>query len=631
MTNLLSIGTSALMTYRRALDTVSHNIANVNTEGYSRQRIELEARIGNTVGVQTQGNGVDVSRVRRLTDGFVSERLISEQSTLGRLSTYSNMASDIDSWLSSTDTGLSSTLEGFFSALNDLSANPSSTAARATVLGSSQGLAERFVDFSNRFRSMDQEIDSRLSGDVDQINAYATQLAELNDRIARSRVGGEQNASNDLMDQRDQLLQNLSGLVSISTTETDSNGAVNVFIGNGQSLVLGVTANQLSVESDEYGRPRDIVMHTGSGSSGSLTSQLSGGDVGGLLDFRREVLEPATNELGRLSIALSTAMNAQHALGVDQNGDPGGQYFSTTAPVVTPASTNTGTAALGVTISDATALQGREYEMIKRDSGWVLRTTPSHQEIPMTGSGTAADPFVAEGLSLVVSGSEATGDRFLVQPTHFAAGDLSVMIDDPGKIAAAGALQAQPALSNAGTAEISAATVTDLNNTALRDPVTIQFTDANTYSINGAGSYTYTSGSPISVNGWEVTINGDAAAGDSFSVGPTQADSGDNRNARLLADISNLKLLDGGRNTLGTANSAMVTRVGSQSAQADAQYSAQSVLHTQTLTARDSVAGVNLDEEAAELMRFEQAYNAAAQVIATAGTLFDTLLSVVRR
>jgi flagellar hook-associated protein 1 FlgK len=260
-----------------------------------------------------------------------------------------------------------------------------------------------------------------------------------------------------------------------------------------------------------------------------------------------------------------------------------------------------------------------------------MRRADTGATVTLTGTGTSVDPLVGDGLSIVVSGTASTNDSFLIRPTRSATAGLGVLISDPARVAAAAPIRTSTAAANTGTGTISAGSVVDATNPNLRTTVTIQFTSATTYSINGAGSFAYTSGSPITVNGWQVQISGAPALGDQFVVSNNAGGTGDNRNAQLLVDALGTKVLDGASSSLTDATNRIVGSVGVTTRQAQASRDAQQVVHQEAVDAQDSLSGVNLDEEAANLVRYQQAYQAAAQLIAVAGTLFDTLLAATRR
>jgi flagellar hook-associated protein 1 FlgK len=627
MSDILGIGISALLANRSALDVTGHNIANVNTAGYSRQRLDLTNRVGATTTYGFSGAGVTVRSAERLSDKFVFAREVSGIASLSRVETFSVEAQRTDALLSDANTGLGTTLNGFFDSLSVLATTPSSTATRQTVITAADALAGRFNDLQGQLDADERSINARVTQTVSEINSYAGTIASLNDRITMALGANNGNPPNDLIDQRDQAVRELAERVSVTTVEQDD-GSLNVFVANGQSLVVGTRASALGTAPNEFDSARTEVTVQG---GAVISGQLGGGSLGGLLDARREVLDPAREKLGRIAITLSETVNAQQAAGVDQNGNFGQPLFAPLDGAASASTRNTGTATVGVAFGDATQLDGKPYQLNFDGAAWTLTDASTGSVVPMTGSGTAGDPYVARGLELTVSAGASAGDKFLIQPGRRAAGQLSVAISNPAEIAAAAPIKAGAVVTNTGSGTISAGKVVDVANPALRDPVSIQFTGPGSYSVNGAGSFAYTAGEPIVVNGWQVEISGAPAAGDSFTVGSTGPNSGDDRNARLLAGIATKALLDGGLNTLTAANGQMVQQVGSKAQTARMQFDAQTALAAQTTSERNALSGVNLDEEAADLLRWQQAYQASAQIISTASTIFESLLAATRR
>ena len=628
MSDMLSIGSSALLAYRNALNVVSQNIANANTPGYTRQAVDLQNVAGAPSPAGTIGNGVQVQTVQRLSDGFMQQQLVADDSNYNRINTFPTYASQADSALSSTSSGLSTPLQGFFSALNSLSSSSSSTATRQALLSSAQTLSSTFNSLQQQLTGLDAQVSGGVSTTVGQINGYATQLAQLNLSISQATAQGSGQPPNDLLDQRDQLLRNMASDIGVSTT-TNTDGSVNVFVANGQALVLDGNANSLSVQPDSFGQNQDIVLNSGSSKS-VITSQVSGGTLGGMLDTRREVIDPAMNQLGQLAVTLASAVNTQNAKGMDQYGQLGGNFFAPPAVSVAAAGSNTGGASIGASVADVSQLTASDYLLKYNGSSWSLTDQASGASVALSGSGTAASPLSGAGLQIVVGGTPAAGDEFLVQPTHSAAASLQVAITDPARIAAASPVQTAAGSANTGSASIGSALIVDAANPSLLSTSTIQFTSATSYTINGAGSYSYGSGGNISVNGAQVQITGTPAAGDSFTLSANSASSSDNSNAQLMSNIASQTLLNGGLDTISSANAALVSSVGAQSQQAQSQLSAETSIRAQDQTQRDSVSGVNLDEEAASMMQFQQAYQAAAQIIATSNTLFASLITALQ-
>ena len=321
----------------------------------------------------------------------------------------------------------------------------------------------------------------------------------------------------------------------------------------------------------------------------------------------------------------------QHRAGMDLNGQMGTDFFNIPAPRVNGNANNTGSGTLTASVGDLSRLDGQNVVLKFDGTAWSATRADTGANVPLTGTGTAADPLVVNGVELVVGGAPANGDRFLLQPTAGAAGGISVAIDDPNRIAAATPVKAKAELDNVGTGKVGSVKVTDSTNANLLTPADIEFIDGTQYTVNGAGPFTYTPGQPINANGWSLSLDGVPAAGDKFSVGSTGAGSSDNGNAIALGNIDDAKALNGGTVSLNGAIGGLTTSIGSAARQADYAADAQQVLYDQAQAARDSVSGVNLDGEAANMLRFQQAYQAAAQVISTADTMFQSLLSAVGR
>ncbi|SFF55510.1 flagellar hook-associated protein 1 FlgK [Fontimonas thermophila] len=621
MADLLSIGVSGLLAYQRALDAVGHNIANANTEGYSRQRVELTSRPGSGAGHGFIGSGVNVTTVRRLADSLLSVRMQADASAHARLEVFSGFAARIDGLLSESDTGLAAPLQAFYDAANALAQQPTAIAARQTLIGNAQALAARFRDLQAQLDAMDAQVDQRIRTTVEEINGLAGAIADLNRRIATDwgRFG---QPPNDLLDQRDQLLQQLAARIGISTV-AQADGTVNVYTASGQALVLGEQGTALGVADDPWNSGRSDIIH---GDGTRITAQLGGGALGGLLDVRREMLDPTRAELGRIAAAVVQTVNTQHAQGMDAYGALGTDFFAPLRGLAYAAPGNTGNAAITVGFEDAGALGDGDYLLAYDGSAWALTELRSGQAIALTGTGTVADPLVGAGLALTVSGSAAAGDRYLLRPAVAAAATVTVAIRDPARVAAASPLRATADLANTGTATVSPPAIVDAGDAALLDPVEIRFIDATTYQINGAGSYTHTPGTPIQIHGWSLTVAGTPAAGDRFTVRAAGPDSGDNTNARALAALGQAAVLAGGTRSVLQAHTALVARVGVGAQQAQMRLDAQTAIGERTRAEREATSGVNLDEEAADLLRFQQAYQAAARVIQVADTVFQSLL-----
>ncbi len=641
MADLLGTAVSGLLAYQRALNTTSHNITNVNTPGYSRQRVELSAASPQYLGGNYVGSGVDVQSVRRVYDEFLGSQVRSTTSLSSQSNATYDLAVQIDNMLADPETGITPVMQNFFNAVQDLASDPTSTAARQVVLSEGQSMTSRFNDLFSRLDDLRNGVNTRIDGQVRDINSLAQSIADVNSDIINSPKGPNGQVSGDLLDRRDQLLNELAEKVSLSTVKQDD-GSVNVFIGNGQSLVVGSSAQKLAAVNDPYDPSRKQVAYIdSSGNSTNITSQLNGGELGGTLDFRDNILDPAMNDLGRVAIALGATFNDQHKLGQDLNGNIGGDFFKIATPEVLTNSNNTGSGAVSATITDISKLTTSNYQISRSGSNYTLTRLTDGSTTDIGAAGFPGSAVTVDGLQFSVAGTMNDGDRFLVRPTRAGAQSIGMAISHTNDIAAAAPIATSAAGANTGTGSISAGSVNPPSpvNANLKDTVTITFNSpATTFDVYDvttgstlASGVSYTSGADITYNGWTMQLKGTPAAGDVFTVAANTGGVGDNRNAVLLAGVPDQGALDSGRTTLVDAYGGMVGDVGSRTRQAELAGKAQSQLLDQAVAAREAVSGVNLDEEAANLVRFQQAYQASAQAISVANTLFQSVLAAVGR
>jgi flagellar hook-associated protein 1 len=626
MADLFGIGLSALLAQQRALATTSNNVANASTPGYTRQRTEFSERPAEQMGSFFVGTGVTTGQNRRITDDLMLEQVRTASAGSKRADAVADLATTLDDLLGSNDTGLNATLQSFTNALQGVANDPSSLAARQALLSEAGSTVARFQGLDQRMSTIGDEVRSRVAADADQISALGASIAAVNQQVLEAGP----NTPPDLLDKRDQMLADLSGLVQVSVSQ-QSDGTIGVFIGSGQALVLGTTAAKVVATNgtQDPSQPQ-LVLRSGTAPDVAITQFLSGGDLGGLLDFNREILAPARSEVGRVAVGLADAVNTASKNGMDLDGQLGGDFFSVGGPQTFAATTNSGSGAVTATISNVAALDTASYQLSYNGATYTLQRTDTGAIVPMTGAGTAGNPFVANGISIVVSGAPAAGDQFLIKPVDQAPGSLKLLVTTPGDIAAAAPTRTSADLGNTGAGAISAGSVIDVTNPNLLTTATIQFINATTYSINGAGAFAYASGGNIDINGTRVQITGAPAAGDVFTIESNAGGSGDNRNAlamlgQLAGNVFN------GNVTLKTAASSLLADVGAKTAAATSQQSAQSTVLQQTQQRLDSLRGVNLDEEAANMLKYQQLYQAAAQTISVAGTLFSTLLAALQR
>jgi len=657
MADIMGIGTSGLIAYQNALNTISHNISNANTDGYSRQRTDMVTRTPQGTGSGFIGSGVQVNTVQRTVDEFLVGRVRTSTSRNSELSSYHDLASRIDNMLSDVDAGLAPTLQDFFNSAQSVADNPASVPARQVMLSNAQLVSDRMGYMYENMDSLNSAMRTDVGNTISEVNQYAASIADINDQIVvQSQKFGQ--PPNDLLDQRDELLRKLSEKVSISTVGQDD-GAINVYIGTGQTLVNGFSAYSLSIADSEYD-PKEFSLNlgNGTGSGVNVTNLISGGSLGGILNFKKEILDPTLNQLGRVAVGLATTFNEQHTQGMTLNDELGKNFFTDfTAPGsvdVLNRTSNTGSGVVTADITDVSKLTAGDY-MLRYDgsNNYTLLNYPANT---VADTFTTADlPRAIDGIAINVTTPPAQGDSFLIRPTRTAARNLSVEVSDPTDIAAAGAVRGVASTSNAGDATISAGElITDttdpeyvtpaaFNSVA---PVTIQFGNsgggtappyADQYSLDGGTTWQpYTSGNDIKLNGMKVQISGQPFIGDTFTMERNTGAISDNRNVLELAALQTQDTM-GDRGTgagptldYQAAYGQLVAMVGTKTHQADIAGKAQDKVLQQAVAARDRISGVNLDEEAANLLRMQQGYQATARVVTTAQTMFQTLLDSVR-
>ncbi|WP_313218276.1 flagellar hook-associated protein FlgK [Stenotrophomonas sp.] len=626
MSSVLSTGTSALLAFQRALATTSHNVANIKTPGYSRQKVDFATANPQNYGYGDVGNGTRITDVRRVADQLAISRLLDGSGELARLKQLSTMADRVDAMFSDASTNVAGVWSNFFDSVSGLSSNASGSADRQNVLDSGKTLANRFQQLNTQLNNLNGEVNNGLIAGATEINRLAQEIAQLNGSIGSNAA----TAAPDLLDRRDQLIANLVGYTGGNAVMQDG-GIMNVYTAGGQALVVGTTASKVTTVTDPYQPERLQLALESQGQKITIDGKTLGGQIGGLLEFRNTVLTPAQAELGKLAIGMASSFNDVHRQGADLYGNMGGDFFTIGNPRITANSSNTGTASMSASFGDLSKLDGQNIVMKFDGTQWQATRADTGATVPMTGTGTATDPLVLNGVSLVMSGAPAKDDRFLLQPTAGVAGSMEVAITDTSRIAAAAPIKGTAAMANTGTGKLTGVKVTDAENAALRNPAAIVFISATEYTIDGVGPNTYTAGQTITANGWSFVLDGAPKQGDTFNIGPTPAGSSDNSNALLLAKVEQAKTFNDGTITLSGALGGLTTQVGAAARSAEYSLMAQQVITDQAQAARDSISGVNLDEEASDMLRLQQAYQAASQLISTADTMFQTILGAVSR
>jgi len=644
-----SIGVSALATAQAGLLTTEHNISNVNTPGFHRQQIVQSTNLPQYTGIGFLGQGVHVDTIKRIYDQMLDGQLMQAQTQSSQLETYYAQIKQLDNMLADPNTGVSPALQGFFNGVHDVATNPASIPSRQAMLSGAQTMVARFQAINQRFTEIRDGVNSEVSSSVGAVNSYAQQIANLNQQIGVAQgAAGSQLPANDLLDQRDQLIGELNKIVKVSTVK-QIDGSLNVFIGNGQSLVLGAQSfTMAAAPSLEDPERVDVGVSFGGSTILLPKGSLSGGTLGGLLAFRDETLDSAQNALGRAAIGLAQTFNDQHRLGMDLQGQMGGYFFNVAGPsgvsgqnavpyakVVANTQNNAASGNPTVTLSNVANVTTSDYRLSYSAAGYSL-TRLSDNAALFSG---AALPQTADGLTIVAPGAVTAGDSWLLQPTRNGARDIGVAISDTAKIAAAAPIKTSATLGNIGSGVIGAGSVNlpPPPNANLQDNVTIAFIDATHFSVTDnttatvlAASVVYNpaSGATLTYNGWTAQLTGAPTTGDTFTAGTNTGGVADNRNALLLAGLQTQNILAGGTTTYQGAYSQLVSFVGNKTREVEVTAKAQASLVLQTQQAQQAMSGVNLDEEAANLMRYQQAYQAAGKMMQVATTLFDTLLSL---
>ena len=645
--SLFNIGLTGLNAAQAGLVTTSHNIANAGTAGYSRQSTVQSTNPAMFTGSGFFGEGTRVDTVKRAYNAFLNNQVLSADTKFNEYDTYSTEISQIDNMLADTTVGLSPALQSFFSGVQEVAANPSSIPARQSMISTAQGLASRLNNLSQRLDDVRSGIETQISDTVSTISTYAKDIADINNKIMIAQQAGSAQPANDLLDQRDQLVQELNKLVRVSTN-VDSDGAMSVFIGTGQPLVVGsnpTTLKALPSTADPSRVDANIITQNG-GTIAIPESLLGGGKLGGLLSMRSGALDAAQNQLGLIAVGIGTAVNAQNALGQDLNGNLGGDVFTRPSVGVTRYA-NASTAFPTVDYSDVSKLTGDDYKLTFTD-------TVGSYTLTRVSDGTAVTAANV-GLSITPAAASSVGDSFLIQPTRYAAGNFGVTLSDTRMIAAAAPITAAVSKGNLGSATITAPVVSSTADLAsfgtAAAPLKLTYAAGSltgfpaslpvTYTpLNGSpialaapvASVPYTSGMTISVGGVSFSMSGAIQDNDSFTVGPNTGGVSDSRNAVLLGKLQTTKALLSANGqpsaTYQSVYSQLVSTIGNKAREVSVNRDAQQSLVDQATSAQQSVAGVNLDEEAANLIRYQQAYQAAGKVMSIASKLFEQVLSL---
>lgn len=682
MAGLLGIGLTGILSHQSALNTTGNNITNANTPGYSRQEVQFETQPGQRTGAGSLGSGVNISNIRRLADEYLVQQVREDSTLSAEQEALNSELTRLDNLLGGESTGLSNALNNFFAALQNAAEDPTSLPQRQLVLSEAQQVVNRFQALNQEFVQQRESIKTQTQQGVKDANTLLNSIAELNLAISESPGLAQGQMPNELLDKRDEKLRQLSELVNIKVTPTEGS-QVNVSLSNGLSLVVGSNAAQFGTESSAEDPTRLSVTLSNGGRTLGVDDQITGGKLGGLRRFDNEALKPAFDELGRIAIALSDTMNHQHEIGMDLEGDLGGLFFTDinsleaqrSRVIANGNNQQPQTGQLAVEITDSAALaagsytlqfgsDGRSFELLDNSTGKTVNQgrlpDPVQSEISMPGFNIRVE-----------GGAFNAGDKYLIQPSRNAAESIGLQVSREEDLAFASPILASAGDQNIGTGEIDQGMMLNVRNPftnsllpefaqqgQLSPPLEVRFRDDGgtlVYDLYNASSgalvqsgdasaappvNTFTPGvanklfpeDPTDPNyrGFQFQVTGAPAPGDSFVIEYNSNGVSDNRNVERLAALGTANTLNNGSQSFAEGYAGLVEDIGVKTRQSQLDLDAGKTLLEQSTAQRESVSGVNLDEEAGKLIQYQAAYNASAQVMSVAQDLFQTLLQSFR-
>ena len=677
--SLYQTGVSGLLAAQQQLATTGHNISNVNTEGYNRQRAEQNASVGLNNGNNYIGSGTYIQDITRLYDQFSYKEQLLNQSNLGNADSLHARLTQLDQLMSTSGNAAVGSLNNFYQALNGVANNPNDPGLRSIVLSQASILSNDFNELTANFDDMTTAVNGEIEQIASKVSEISKEIAKINETIMHSNGALQTGQPNDLLDKRDQLISELSEYTRVSTVE-DTNGVMTVMIGQGTTLVAGITPLTLQVSSGDPDAKQTELRLTSGGSSVALNGSTLGGSLAASFEFRDEHLNQTQIEIDRLAMAISSTLNDSQANGLDLNALQGANIFTDINTVqlqqgrVLAHSTNDplSTAQAQVTINDVSLLPTDEFE-VRFDAGvYTLYnlTTGGSENLGAPGTGTPAGTHTPTspdyGFSFVETGTPITGDKFSIVPTKNSAALMKTTLTDGNAIAASSAVGVSPSTTNVSDGKVEIVNVIDPeaarafslppSNTGLLvdvyesapgtfsyriydgDPLTPPPTPPSVVGAIASGTFTAGSsavvGLPVGTPAFEIEISGQPTgqgvlAPEKFNINDAFG-VGNNGNAVNMAKTQELGVTNGGNETFNKSLAVTTSVVGSKASNANLTADTAQALFTQAYNRNQATSGVNLDEEAANLLKYQQAYQAASQVISTANTIFDTILSAVR-
>ncbi len=565
MADILSNSVSGLLAVQRALATTGHNVSNANTEGYSRQRVEMSAQMPQFMGNGYVGTGTKVDSITRNFDQFVESQFRDATSENSRLGFLQDFASQVTSVLGDTETGVSQASQAFFNAAGDVASNPTDITSRQAFLNEAGALTDRLNRHDSQLAQLNANVGRQAGSITQEINVFAGEVADLNDKITVAYAQDPNALPNDLLDRRDQLVRDIAERINVRVDD-DGKGSLNLAVGSGQSLVTGNVQTDLSATAVPSGVEIEI-------GGKSITRLVTGGDLGGIVEAQSTLITPLRNQLGRTAMVVAQEVNAIQTQGFDLDGNAGDPLFSLAMEgSVIGSPRNEGNGGATADVTDATLLKDERYiaRYDSNQSEWVIRSEKDPgsilDQVAVNGSTTAIS-----GLNISFDNTPAHGDALYIDAGVGAAGRISTRLSDPSDVAAA------------GSADDGAGGTVSLGS---RDNTNIQrITDLANQSVVGQSTSDY-----------DVSVDPDA--------------------------------LDG--QTIGGSLASAVGQAGSVARSAELQGASSQAALDNLQARKESISGVNLDEEAAKLLQYQQQYQALARSISISGQLFQSVLSAVR-
>lgn len=665
--SLYQTGVSGLLAAQQQLATTGHNISNVNTDGYTRQRADQSASVGLNNGNNYIGGGTYIQDITRLYDQFSHKEQLMNQSSLGNADSLHARLTQLDQVMSTSGNAVVGSLDKFYQALNGVADNPNDSGLRSIVLNQANVLSNDFNELAKNFDSMSKSVNGEIEQVASRVSEISKELAKINETIMQSQSTTQTGQPNDLLDKRDQLIGELSKYTRVTTIK-DANNVMTVMIGQGTTLVAGITPMTLQVNAGDPDAQKTELRLVSGTSSVALNGSTLGGSLAASFEFRDEHLSQTRTEIDRLAMAISSTLNDSQASGLDLNELQGANIFTDINSTqlqqgrVSAHSGNSGNTQAQITITDVSKLTTDEYEIRFDGTNFMLSnlTSGSTENLgpPGVPSGTHT-PSPDLGFSFVETstGPLQAGDTFTISPTKNSAALMQTTLTDGNAIAASTAIGVTPSTNNVSDGKIEIINV--INPEDAKSFTGTGLTVDVVESAPGSGIFDYrvfdtatppaliTSGNynagdsevvdlPPSPGtpAFQIEISGNLVgsgnnAREEFSINDAFG-VGNGNHAVAMAKTQETGVTNGGKETFSKSLAVSTSVVGSKASNANLTADTAQALFTQAYNRNQATSGVNLDEEAANLLKFQQAYQAASQIISTANTLFDTILSAVR-